>query len=121
MARSALCPYYDNPDTPFQYHPTMQVDEHIPAEKVLKFNVKQGWKPLVDFLGIPSDVVQEGQAFPHVNDSKAMKTAGKVLDIIAMSGPILALLLLWLASRVVAKVLGLVMPPRSSSAKAKKL
>ena len=30
-----------------------KVVETVPAEKLLIFNVKQGWKPLCDFLGVP--------------------------------------------------------------------
>ena len=40
-----------------------RVKSTVPAEKLLVFNVKQGWKPLCDFLGceVPID------AFPHEN------------------------------------------------------
>lgn len=36
----------------------------IPAEQLLVFQVKEGWKPLCDFLGLP---VPDG-AFPRTND-----------------------------------------------------
>lgn len=41
------------------------VKQHVPAEKLLVYNVKEGWEPLCAFLGIepPAD-----KAFPHVND-----------------------------------------------------
>jgi len=36
----------------------------IPAERLLVFNVKEGWKPLCDALGLPIP----NQPFPNVND-----------------------------------------------------
>ncbi|KAF2095780.1 hypothetical protein NA57DRAFT_78562 [Rhizodiscina lignyota] len=47
----------------FQEH----VHKNVPADRLLEYNVKEGWEPLCHFLGkeIP-DV-----AFPHVNDAAA--------------------------------------------------
>ena len=46
------------------------VKKHVPPKQLLVFNVKEGWKPLCDFLGCD---VPEGD-FPHskVNDTKAL-------------------------------------------------
>ena len=33
------------------------VKRSVPPEKLLIFNVKQGWKPLCEFLGKPGEVV----------------------------------------------------------------
>ena len=41
-----------------------RVQEGIPEERLLTFNVKQGWKPLCEFLDVP---VPEGIPFPHVH------------------------------------------------------
>ena len=38
----------------------------VPAERLLVFDVKEGWEPLCTFLGVP---VPAGEAFPHVNDA----------------------------------------------------
>jgi len=38
----------------------------VPAERLLVFNVKEGWKPLCDALNLPVPT----QPFPNVNDSK---------------------------------------------------
>ena len=38
----------------------------IPPERLLVFDVKQGWGPLCQFLGVP---VPDGVAFPRVNDA----------------------------------------------------
>ena len=46
-----------------------QVKREIPAERLLVFEVKDGWEPLCQFLGIP---VPEEQ-FPNVNDTAEMQ------------------------------------------------
>lgn len=43
---------------------TEAVKQHVPPEKLLIFEVKEGWQPLCDFLGVPVPDVP----FPHVND-----------------------------------------------------
>jgi hypothetical protein len=43
-----------------------EVQETVPAERLLVFDVKEGWGPLCAFLGVP---VPEGEPFPHVNDA----------------------------------------------------
>ncbi|HEX5741726.1 MAG TPA: sulfotransferase [Pilimelia sp.] len=41
----------------------------LPADRLLVFDVRQGWEPLCDFLGVP---VPE-EPFPHLNDSATMR------------------------------------------------
>ena len=43
-----------------------QVEERVPAERLLVYDVKQGWEPLCEFLGVepPKD-----EPFPHLNDT----------------------------------------------------
>ena len=41
-----------------------QVQAAIPDERLLVFNVKEGWEPLCEFLGVP---IPEGVPFPHVH------------------------------------------------------
>ena len=43
-----------------------QVKREIPAERLLVFEVKDGWDPLCQFLGVP---VPDAQ-FPNVNDTQ---------------------------------------------------
>ena len=43
---------------------TEEVKQHVPAEKLLIFQVKEGWEPLCDFLDVPVPDIP----FPHVND-----------------------------------------------------
>lgn len=49
----------------YQQHQQM-VREQVPADRLLVYDVKQGWEPLCAFLGVP---VPAGQEFPHLNDT----------------------------------------------------
>ena len=44
----------------------------LPPERLLVYEVKQGWEPLCRFLDVP---VPAGIPFPHVNDSASFQTA----------------------------------------------
>jgi len=46
-----------------------RVIETVPAEQLLIFNVKEGWKPLCDFLGVPVP----DTPFPRVNSTANFK------------------------------------------------
>ena len=46
-----------------------QVIDSVPAEKLLVFEVKQGWEPLCQFLGVPAP----DTPFPHLNDKQQFK------------------------------------------------
>lgn len=45
------------------------VRQAVPAERLLEYEVKQGWEPLCEFLGV--DVPAE--PFPHLNDSASFQ------------------------------------------------
>jgi len=47
-----------------------QVKNTVAKEKLLIYEVTQGWQPLCDFLNLP---IPEGEAFPNVNDTNTMK------------------------------------------------
>jgi hypothetical protein len=47
-----------------------KVKQTVPADKLLIFSVKEGWKPLADFLGFP---IPEGVPFPYVNDHETVR------------------------------------------------
>ncbi|MFC3997669.1 sulfotransferase family protein [Nocardiopsis sediminis] len=53
----------------FQRH-MKEVVEEVPADRLLVYDVRQGWEPLCRFLGVE---VPEGRPFPHVNDRDAQK------------------------------------------------
>jgi hypothetical protein len=43
-----------------------QVRRDVPADRLLVYEISQGWAPLCAFLGVP---VPEGKPFPHLNDA----------------------------------------------------
>ncbi|KAI6849030.1 hypothetical protein KC332_g1392 [Hortaea werneckii] len=51
----------------------------VPPDNLLVFNVKDGWTPLCDFLGVPVPVAKEPCDFPIVNEGQAVvaKVLGK--------------------------------------------
>ncbi len=53
----------------FEQH-VAEVKASLPAERLLVFDVREGWAPLCGFLGVP---VPDGEPFPHLNDSESMK------------------------------------------------
>jgi hypothetical protein len=42
------------------------VQATVPADRLLVFDVKQGWEPLCRFLDVP---VPAGEPFPHINSA----------------------------------------------------
>ena len=46
-----------------------EVKKVVPKEKLLVFHVKEGWKPLCDFLDVPEPEVP----FPRSNDTEVMQ------------------------------------------------
>jgi hypothetical protein len=46
----------------------------IAPERLLVFDVKEGWEPLCAFLGVP---IPEGEAFPHRNDTAEFNAGGR--------------------------------------------
>ena len=56
----------------FQQH-TAAVKRIVPAEKLLVFDVKEGWGPLCAFLDVPVP----SQSFPRVNDREAFLSRGR--------------------------------------------
>jgi hypothetical protein len=46
-----------------------EVEQRVPTEKLLVYEVKAGWAPLCEFLGV--DVPDE--PFPHLNDTEAFR------------------------------------------------
>lgn len=43
-----------------------EVKRHVPADKLLVYEVKDGWEPLCRFLDVP---VPQGKPFPRLNDT----------------------------------------------------
>jgi hypothetical protein len=52
----------------FHRHVTT-VTEELDGHRLLVFDVREGWRPLCEFLGVESP----DEAFPHLNDSQSMQ------------------------------------------------
>ena len=71
------------------------VQRRVPAERLLVYDVTQGWEPLCAFLGV---AVPEGVPFPHLNDTaefrkriRGIRTVSYGLRIIALALAVLAM------------------------------
>lgn len=75
-----------------------EVKRSVPAERLLVYEVREGWEPLCEFLGV--EVPDE--PFPHLNDAAGMRRAVWALRILSVALPAgLALLVVALATRLV--------------------
>jgi len=86
-----------------------QLVEAIPSQDLLKYNVKQGWAPLVDFLKLDSALV--GQPFPNINDRHTLKTVRKIVDLLAIGLPLWVFVFLYIQYRMVRWGIGLLNSP----------
>ena len=73
----------------------------VPPEKLLVFNVKEGWKPLCEFLEVP---VPE-RPFPHVNDRMVMESRLKKIRIVSKVAPLFFVAGLLLAGLLISRLL----------------
>ena len=67
----------------FEQH-TADVKRTVPAEKLLVFNVKEGWEPLCQFLGVPVP----NTPFPHVNDRESMQKRFREIQFTVRAVPV---------------------------------
>lgn len=75
-----------------------EVKRLVPAEKLLVYEVKEGWGPLCEFLGVP---VPE-KAFPHVNDRKTTKRMYLTAQAVTLAlGVSVVGLLVWIVTLIV--------------------
>jgi hypothetical protein len=63
----------------FERH-TEDVKRHVPPERLLIYEVGQGWGPLCAFLGVPEPDVP----FPRLNDAEEMRRRVRVVRAISM-------------------------------------
>lgn len=73
----------------------------VPADRLLVYEVKEGWGPLCEFLGVAPPA---GKPFPHLNDAKEFRARIQRVAAVARSIPyvlagVAALILAWLVSR----------------------
>ena len=62
--------YGPRTDMDLYYAHNEHVKQVVPKDRLLELDVKDGFKPLCDFLGLPVPKDDQGKelAFPHVND-----------------------------------------------------
>lgn len=63
---------------------TAEVVATVPAERLLVFEVSDGWGPLCDFLG----VLQPDRGFPRVNDRDVMQRRFRVARTVTRAVPV---------------------------------
>jgi Sulfotransferase domain len=73
----------------------------VPRDRLLIYEVREGWAPLCAFLGVP---IPDGKPFPRLNDSATFRArierfAGAVRAVAYAALTVLALTIAWLASR----------------------
>lgn len=78
-----------------------EVRRVVPADQLLVFEVKDGWGPLCEFLGVAPPV---GKPFPHLNGAKEFRTGIQWAAVVARSVPyvvigVAALVLAWFLGR----------------------
>lgn len=91
-------PHLDNEEGQNEWielHKSFQarLQKTIPNERLLIFNVKEGWEPLVPFLGLEQRYLQE--EFPNINDRNSIKIVRGLMDILAIGLPLWVGLILY--------------------------
>ena len=84
----------------FERH-VREVREGVPAERLLVYEVRQGWGPLCEFLGV--EVPDE--PFPHVNSSADRRVLVRAVGALSYALPLVAgalagAALLWTGRRI---------------------
>ncbi len=59
------------------------VKDRVPAEKLLVYDVKEGWGPLCEFLGVEAP---EDGPFPHLNDTGIFRRRVRIILMLAATG-----------------------------------
>ncbi len=67
-----------------------EVARRVPAERLLVYEVAEGWGPLCEFLGVD---VPEGRPFPHANDTKEFRKRIRAVRALSVAVPTLGALL----------------------------
>jgi hypothetical protein len=76
----------------FERH-NQEVRRHVPAEKLLVYEVKEGWEPLCKFLGVE---VSKDKPFPHLNDTDTFRKLVRRRLTFVLAAPLVVLSLVGL-------------------------
>jgi hypothetical protein len=79
-----------------------ELEESLPPDRLLVYNVKQGWAPLIPFLGLDDSLMEVN--FPNVNDRKSIQVVRNAMDIIGAGLPLWILAILFMAYRTLGLV-----------------
>ena len=60
-----------------------EVKRRVPPERLLVYEVNQGWGPLCEFLGVP----EPEEPFPRLNDTAQMKRGMKAVRALTVAAP----------------------------------
>jgi hypothetical protein len=82
-----------------------EVKRLVPKDRLLVYEVSEGWGPLCEFLGVP---VPEGKSFPRLNDAAELRARIRrgvvIVQTVALTAltalVIVILIMAWLASRM---------------------
>jgi hypothetical protein len=55
-----------------------EVKRTVPPDRLLIYEVKEGWEPLCRFLNVP---IPQGQPFPHLNDTAQFQRFIQKIDL----------------------------------------
>jgi hypothetical protein len=61
-----------------------EVKRRVPSERLLVYEVKEGWGPLCEFLGVP----EPEEPFPRLNDAALMQRGTKAVRVLATALPV---------------------------------
>ena len=61
-----------------------QVKRRVPQERLLVYEVRQGWGPLCEFLGVP----EPDEPFPRLNDTAQMRRGMQAIRALTAAAPV---------------------------------
>jgi Sulfotransferase domain len=67
----------------FEWH-NEEVKRRVPSERLLVYEVTEGWVPLCEFLGVP----EPEETFPHLNDATLLRRGTKAVRTLATAVPV---------------------------------
>ena len=71
----------------FEQH-NREVKRRVPPERLLVYEIKEGWGPLCEFLGVP----EPEEPFPRLHDAAQMQRAMKAVRMLDAALPFMLLL-----------------------------
>ena len=71
-----------------------EVQRRVPQEQLLVYEVKEGWGPLCEFLGVE----EPAKPFPHLNDAAEMRRRELSMRAFALAGPAALVLVVGIAA-----------------------